>query len=294
MRRSAATAAAILAGPAGYGVVTLHRPSNVDDAATLRHLLQTLRQYVAPAVVEQLLRSEEEDPLRPRRCDVTTLVADMEGYTSQVETLPVEAAATLTRDFLDCLTGPVIGHQGTLDKYTGDGMMAFWGAPLPQAEHADLALDAARPIQVRVGLHTGTPLLADEGYVGGDVHRAARMAAAGHGGQVLVSSSTERLVDTELRDLGEHRFKDLYTPEHVFQIGDQEFAPLKTLYQTNLPIPQTPFMGRERELGEVLALLERKRRARLGLEARCRTDPRPVLRPSLRGETAGAPPRHCA
>ncbi|WP_236422665.1 adenylate/guanylate cyclase domain-containing protein, partial [Escherichia coli] len=97
----------------------------------------TLRQYVAPAVVEQLLRSEEQDPLRPRRRDVTTMVAYMEGYTSQVETLPVEEAARLTRDFLDCLTGPVIAHQGTLDKYTGDGMMAFWGAPLPLDEHAD-------------------------------------------------------------------------------------------------------------------------------------------------------------
>ena len=116
---------------------------------------------------------------------------------------------------------------------------------------------ASGPIQVRVGLHTGTPLLTDEGYVGDDVHRAARIAAAGHGGQVLVSSSTERLVDVELRDLGEHRFKDLSAPEHVFQIGDHEFPPLKTLYQTNLPIPQTQFLGREKELGEVLALLAR-------------------------------------
>ena len=72
---------------------------------------------------------------------------------------------------------------------------------------------ASGPIQVRVGLHTGTPLLTEEGYVGEDVHRAARIAAAGHGGQVLVSVSTGSLVELELRDLGEHRFKDLSAPE---------------------------------------------------------------------------------
>jgi adenylate cyclase len=167
-----------------------------------RHLLQTLRQYVAPAVVEELLRNEEEDPLQPRRRDVTTLVADMEGYTGQVETLPVEEAAQLTRDFLDCLTGPVIEHQGTLDKYTGDGMMAFWGAPLPLEQHADLALDAARemtrrvaalsarrerkgfpPLRVRIGVESGVAMAGDFGTsfrsiytaVGDSVNTAARL-----------------------------------------------------------------------------------------------------------------------
>ena len=167
-----------------------------------RHLLQTLRQYVAPAVVEQLLRSEEEDPLRPRLRDVTTLVADMEGYTTQVESLPVEDAAKLTRDFLDCLTGQVIAHQGTLDKYTGDGMMAFWGAPLPLEQHADLALEAAHemtrrvaalsaervrqgylPLRVRIGVESGAAMAGDFGTsfrsiytaVGDSVNTAARL-----------------------------------------------------------------------------------------------------------------------
>lgn len=69
---------------------------------------------------------------------------------------------------------------------------------------------------MRIGLHTGTPLVTDEGYVGQDVHRAARIAAAGYGGQVLVSASTAALVSTDaLGDLGEHRFKDLAAPERV-------------------------------------------------------------------------------
>jgi hypothetical protein len=111
---------------------------------------------------------------------------------------------------------------------------------------------------VRVGIHTGTPLVTDEGYVGADVHRAARIAACGHGGQVLVSATTAALVANDrLRDLGMHRLKDLSAPERIYQLGDGEFPPLKSLYQTNLPIPVTPFVGREKELGEVLALMVR-------------------------------------
>jgi adenylate cyclase len=218
-----------------------------------RHLLQTLRQYVAPAVVEQLLRSEEEDPLRPRRCDVTTLVADMEGYTSQVETLPVEAAATLTRDFLDCLTGPVIAHQGTLDKYTGDGMMAFWGAPLPQAEHADLALDAARaiqvrvdelsagrvrqgyqPLRVRIGIESGAAMAGDFGTmfrsiytaVGDGVNTAARLeqVARDFTHNVIIGPGTvERSRRHRFLALGERllRGKERATPLYTFETSLQ-------------------------------------------------------------------------
>lgn len=198
-----------------------------------RHLLQTLRQYVAPAVVEELLRSEEQDPLRPRQRDVTTLVADMEGYTGQVEALPVAEAAQLTRDFLDCLTGPVIAHQGTLDKYTGDGMMAFWGAPLPMAQHADLALEAARditlrvaalsrereragykPLRVRIGIESGLAMAGDFGTsfrsiytaVGDGVNTAARLeqVARDFSENIIVGpGAVERARRHRFRPLGE-------------------------------------------------------------------------------------------
>ena len=90
-----------------------------------------------------------------------------------------------------------------------------------------------------------TPIVTDEGYVGLDVHRAARIAAVGHGGQVLVSQATHDLArDDGLRDLGEHRLMDLTAPERLYQLGDDDFPPLKTLHRTNLPIPATPFLGR--------------------------------------------------
>lgn len=157
---------------------------------------------MAPAVVEELLRSDADDPLKPRQLDVTTLIADMEGYTSQVEALPVAEAARLTRDFLACLSGPVIETMGTLDKYTGDGLVAFWGAPLPIPDHADLALDAAReivrrveelsarhqaaghaPLRVRIGIESGPAMAGDFGTsfrsiytaVGDSVNTASRL-----------------------------------------------------------------------------------------------------------------------
>jgi predicted ATPase len=97
------------------------------------------------------------------------------------------------------------------------------------------------------------------------VHRAARIAAVGHGGQVLVSASTAALLPASddqsqgppLLDLGEHRLKDLSAPERIYQLGNGEFPPLKSLYRTNLPVPATPFLGREHELAEVVELLTR-------------------------------------
>jgi adenylate cyclase len=227
-----------------------------------RHLLQTLRQYVAPAVVEQLLRSEEEDPLRPRQRDVTTLVADMEGYTTQVESLPVEEAAKLTRDFLDCLTGQVIAHQGTLDKYTGDGMMAFWGAPLPLEEHADLALDAARemtrrvaalsaervrqgylPLRVRIGVESGNAMAGDFGTsfrsiytaVGDSVNTAARLeqVARDFPHDIIIGPGA---VSRSRR----HRF--LALGERLLR-GKERATPLFTLDMTNTDDPSDPQAG---------------------------------------------------
>ncbi len=167
-----------------------------------RRLLGTLHQYVASAVVDSLLRSNVKDPLLPQQADVTTLVADMQAYTSHVESLSVEAAAQLTREFLGCLTRPVLKHRGTLDKYTGDGLVAFWGAPLAQAGHADLALDAAKeilqevaryndvrrqsglaPLRVRIGVESGPSMAGDFGTaqrsvytaVGDSVNTASRL-----------------------------------------------------------------------------------------------------------------------
>ncbi len=123
-------------------------------------------------------------------------------------------------------------------------------------------------LRVRMGLHTGEPVMAADGYVGLDVHRAARICQAGYGGQILLSERTHALVQSDLlnglslRDLGEHRLKDLARAEHVFQVVmpglPAEFPPLRSLdvLTNNLPSLQlTSFIGREREMAEIKRLL---------------------------------------
>jgi len=126
------------------------------------------------------------------------------------------------------------------------------------ATEAQAAL-ADGPTRIRIGIHTGEPIVTDEGYVGIDVHRAARIMAAGHGGQVLLSQATRELLDAPVIDLGEHRLKDLMAPQRLWQLGPGEFPPPRTLHQTNLPIQGTALVGRERDLVEAGAMLQRAR-----------------------------------
>src|SRR5207247_4347407 len=86
-------------------------------------------------------------------------------------------------------------------------------------------------------------------------HKGARIASAGHGGQVLLSRETRDLIDVSVTDLGEHRLKDFDGPVAIFQLGAERFPPLKTISNTNLPRPASSFVGREKEVAEVVALL---------------------------------------
>jgi predicted ATPase/class 3 adenylate cyclase len=191
------------------------------------------------------------------RGTVTFLFTDVEGSTRLLHELGAEAYAEALSEHRRVIREACVQHGGVEVDTQGDAFFfAFPTAPGALAAAQAMTEELAPgPIQVRVGLHTGTPFLTEEGYVGDDVHRAARIGAAGHGGQVLVSASTATLVRDALYELGQHRFKDLSAPERVYQLGDADLPPLKALYQTNLPVPSTPFLGRERELGEAVALL---------------------------------------
>jgi predicted ATPase/class 3 adenylate cyclase len=199
-------------------------------------------------------------PVDLPRGTVTFLFTDVEGSTKLLHELGPEAYAEALAGHRAVIREAAESHGGVEVDTQGDAFfIAFPTAPGALAAAA-AARDALRsgPIRVRMGLHSGAPLVTEEGYVGPDVHRAARIAAAGHGGQILASASTSALVgDEPLRDLGPHRLKDLSAPERIFQVGDDDFPPLKSLHQTNLPIPATPFLGRDAELPEVLQLLSR-------------------------------------
>ena len=145
----------------------------------------------------------------------------------------------------------------------GDAFFAAFRRASDAVAAADEIRDglADGPLRVRIGIHTGEPLVTPEGYVGLDVHRAARIAAAAHGGQVVLSRTTRDLLESDrrLRDLGVHRLKDLIEAERLFQLGNGEFPPLRTLDQTNLPIAASPLLGRDRELEELVDRLEGRR-----------------------------------
>ena len=189
---------------------------------------------------------------------ITFVFTDVEGSTRLLNELGADAYADALAEHRRALREAFARHDGVEVDTQGDSFfIAFSTAPaaLAAAAEAQQAL-AAGPVRVRIGIHTGTPHVTDEGYVGRDVHRAARIGAAGHGGQILVSASTASLVEEDsLRDLGEHRLKDLAASERIYQLGGEAFPPLRSLQQTNLPIPATAFLGRQRELDEVTSLL---------------------------------------
>lgn len=153
-----------------------------ESRRNAQRLITTFSHYVAQPVIDEILRSDLAYSLKPTLREVTVLIADMESYTQITSSLSLEDAAQLTKGFLDCLTRPVLEHAGTLDKYSGDGLVAFWGAPLPCPEQADRAVSAAldilnevdsfnhewtkqgfRPVRVRIGIESGQALVGDLG-----------------------------------------------------------------------------------------------------------------------------------
>ena len=187
---------------------------------------------------------------------VTFLFTDIEGSTRLLHELGPRYAEVLAEHHR-VLRRTFERHGGVEAGTAGD---AFFAAFRRASDAVIAAAEAQRalaetPVRVRMGIHTGEPETTAEGYVGIDVHRTARIAAAGHGGQVLVSEQTARLVDADLRDLGVHRLKDIALPERIYQLGDAAFPPLRTQTRRALPAAATPLIGRARETADVAAIL---------------------------------------
>jgi predicted ATPase/class 3 adenylate cyclase len=189
---------------------------------------------------------------------VTFLFTDIEGSTKLLHELGDEYADVLA-GHRRLLRDAFAAHDGVEVDTQGDAFFVAFARATDAAAAAAASQQALAEglVRVRMGIHTGEPLRTDEGYAGMDVHRAARIAAVGHGGQVLVSQTSRDLLDgqVELRDLGAHRLKDLTQAQRIFQLGDDDFPPLKSLQRTNLPVTATALVGRELELDELCELL---------------------------------------
>ena len=190
---------------------------------------------------------------------VTLVFTDIEGSTRLLAELGEARyldALSAHRDLVRVAFGRCGGYE--VDTQGDSFFYAFPSAAgaVRAVGDAMAALEGG-PIAVRVGVHTGEPGLDGRNYVGIDVHTGARVMAAAHGGQVVLSQNTRDLLDDSfaLLDLGEHRLKDLSGPRRLYQLGAGGFPPLRTLHRTNLPVPASSFVGREHELEELGALL---------------------------------------
>ena len=189
---------------------------------------------------------------------VTFLFTDVEGSTRLLHQLGPDAYARALAEHRVALREAFAAHDGAEVDTQGD---AFFVA-FPTASGASSAALAGHraleggPIRVRVGLHTGTPTVTGEGYVGIDVHRAARIAALAHGGQTLLSEATAGLLDEPgLIDLGRHRLKDFDGQVRLLQLGGPAFPPIRTPGSVELPTPATRFLGREHELFDAVSIV---------------------------------------
>jgi predicted ATPase len=187
------------------------------------------------------------------RGTVTFLFTDIEGSTKLLRDLGDRYADVLA-DHRRALREAFTRHGGVEVDLQGDAFFVAFERASDAVAAAAEAQSAIRggAVRARMGLHSGEPMVTEEGYVGIDVHRASRIAAVAHGGQVLVSQTTRDLVDTEVRDLGDHQLWDLEAPERLYQLGLADFPPLRTLRRSNLPAQPNSFIGRDRELGEVI------------------------------------------
>jgi predicted ATPase/class 3 adenylate cyclase len=206
---------------------------------------------------------------------VTFLFTDIQGSTKLVQELGGERYDRVQADHAEILRRTIAEGGGAEIRTEGDSFFAVFPTPggglraalAAQRELAEHPWPEGAAIRVRMGLHTGEGRLGGDDYVGIDVNRAARIAAAGHGGQVLLSDATRGLVEHDLpggvtiRDLGSHRLKDIAHPEHLFDLLvdglPSDFPPLKSLdaRPNNLPLQLTSFVGRGDQIAETIRLL---------------------------------------
>ena len=209
---------------------------------------------------------------------VTFVFTDIQGSTRVLQRIG-EAYGNLLATHNQLLRQAIAIGGGVEVQTEGDGFFAAFASAtgaIGAAVHAQRAVSNQRwpegeVIRVRMGVHTGEGILSDGQYVGIDVHRAARIAAAGHGGQILISDATRALVEhalpsgVALHDLGTHRLKDIEQPERLYQLLidglADTFPPIRSLNArlTNLPEERSSFVGREGAVREATALLGRAR-----------------------------------
>lgn len=209
---------------------------------------QRLERYLSPAVVQQVMTAGTltDGRIFPQEGDISILFADIVGFTALSERLSPAEIAELLNSFFEEMLQEIFAVGGTLDKFIGDCIMAFFGAPEPQPDHAQRAIDAAEamlarlerlnqnkqlpePLQLRIAINSGKAVVGDVGsskrvdytVLGSTINLASRMEGICPPGRCVVSQTTYRLLRPskrlELNDMGEFRFKGIDRPVRVYQ-----------------------------------------------------------------------------
>jgi predicted ATPase/class 3 adenylate cyclase len=207
--------------------------------------------------VQRLLAEDDSFVVVQPSGTVTLVFTDIEGSTLLLDNLGVEGYKEVLADHRRAVRDAFVAFSGYEVDDAGDGLFYAFASASGAVSAVAWAMTslAEGPVRIRVGVHTGEPVLDPPKYVGADVHKAARIMSAAHGGQVLLSGATRELVAEDVLDLGKHRLKDFSEPVSLFQLGSGRFPPLRTISNTNLPVPLSSFVGREREVTEVVSLM---------------------------------------
>lgn len=239
----------LLTALANYAAVAIERLRNAESAELEKRVRARLERYHSPAVIEEVMRQEEgtaaDVPLRP--AEVTVLFADLVGFTSIAEREAPEKVAALLAAFFDRAIEAVFAHGGTLDKFIGDCVMAFFGAPMAQEDHAERAVEAAialqrtlaawnhtrppgmRELAVRIAINSGAVVVGEIGsrrrveytVLGNAVNIAARLEeTVAQSGEIVVGEETARRLggNIPLEPLGDQALKGLQAAVRAFRV----------------------------------------------------------------------------
>jgi adenylate cyclase len=217
------------------------------ESRSKRQFTELFGQYVPPELVDEMAKDPEKYSMQPAEAELTILFSDVRGFTTISESLSAADLALYINDFLTTMSAIISSHRGTLDKYIGDCIMAFWGAPVPDPEHARQGIVSALEMQkacvdlrakfiakgwpdlkIGIGLNSGTVRVGDMGSkvrkaytaMGDAVNLASRLEGRTkeYGVGVMVGENTERLVrDVLYRELDRIRVKGKNEPVAIFE-----------------------------------------------------------------------------
>jgi adenylate cyclase len=229
--------------------ITSQVDTAIFESLDKQRIRETFRRYVGPRVMERMLALPERDYLKGERAHLTVLFTDMRGFTSVGERVPVDVLVEMLNMHVKAMTEIVLAHEGTLDKFVADQVVAIFGAPLAMEDHAERAIQAAVEMQatqreqmawwadrgyplppIGIGINTGEMIVGNIGceqqmdytVIGGHVNLASRLCDAAAGHQTLVSETTWRLVADRVhaKKLSRYALHGIQEPVQVYEILD--------------------------------------------------------------------------